>query len=186
MLAEAGCDPLVVVAPKEDADRTRSLLSELPGDLSFVVVDGGSTRQASVANGLTQVDSEVVLVHDAARPFAPVQLALEVLKAIEAAEGAIPAVPVDETIKRVDGRSVVETIDRSMLCRVQTPQAFRTVALADAHRRSRSDGFDATDDAQLIENYGGRVVVVRGTRTNIKLTYPEDFDLAEAIAGGLE
>ncbi|MDQ5815828.1 MAG: 2-C-methyl-D-erythritol 4-phosphate cytidylyltransferase [Actinomycetota bacterium] len=183
MLTEAGCDPIVVVAPLQDMDQMRSLLL---GEVDVAVVEGGGTRQESVANGLAHVTSDLVLVHDAARPFAPVDLARAVLKATEAAEGAVPAVPVDETIKRVEAGSVVETVDRSTLWRVQTPQAFRTAALADAHRRSRSEGFVATDDAQLIENYGGRVVVVRGTRTNIKLTYPEDFALAEAIAGGLE
>jgi 2-C-methyl-D-erythritol 4-phosphate cytidylyltransferase len=180
MLAEVGCDPIVVVAPEGDLERARAL------ELDVTIVEGGPTRQESVANGLEAIHSEIVLIHDAARPFATVELAADVLRAADGAEGAVPAVPVDETIKRVDGDAVIETLDRATLLRVQTPQAFRTTVLVEAHRRARSEGFLATDDAQLIEHFGGRVVVVRGARTNMKITHPEDFPIAETIAGGLE
>ena len=150
-----------------------------------MIVEGGPTRQESVANGLEAIHSEIVLIHDAARPFATADLTTAVLRAIAEVEGAVPAVRVDETIKRVEDDAVVETLDRATLWRVQTPQAFRTSVLAEAHRRARSEGFLATDDAQLVEHFGGRVAVVPGERTNIKITYPEDFLIAETIAKDL-
>lgn len=180
MLAEVGCDPIVVVAPGGDLERTRGL------ELDVTIVEGGPTRQESVANGLEAIHSEIVLIHDAARPFATADLTADVLRATAGFEGAVPAVPVDETIKRVEDDAVVATIDRAILWRVQTPQAFRTSVLAEAHQRARSEGFLATDDAQLVEHFGGRVAVVRGARTNIKITYPEDFSIAETIAKDLE
>jgi 2-C-methyl-D-erythritol 4-phosphate cytidylyltransferase len=180
MLVQVGCHPIVVVAPGGDLERTRAL------ELDVTIVEGGPTRQESVANGLGAIESEIVLIHDAARPFATAELTAEVLRAVDGVEGAVPAVPVDETIKRVEDDAVIETLDRATLWRVQTPQAFRTTALVEAHRRARSEGFLGTDDAQLIEHFGGSVAVVRGARTNIKITYPEDFPIAETIAEELE
>jgi 2-C-methyl-D-erythritol 4-phosphate cytidylyltransferase len=93
----------------------------------------------------------------------------------------VVGLPLDETLKRVDRGAVVETVARSGLWRVQTPQTFLTDALVRAHEAARRDGFVATDDAQLVERYGRGVVVVAGSTTNIKLTYPGDFAIAEAL-----
>jgi len=145
-----------------------------------VVVAGGETRAASVRAGLAVVpaDAEVVLVHDAVRPLATPALAARVLAAVEnGADGAVPAVPVVDTLKRVDGPKVVATVDRSDLVGVQTPQGFR----ADVLRRAHAGGGDATDDAGLVEAAGGTVVVVEGERENLKVTWPEDLAVAEAL-----
>ncbi len=145
-------------------------------------VPGGPRRRDSVAAGLARVPEGVdaVLVHDAARPLASTALAHRVVDRLATgdADGVVPAVPVRDTLKRVDGDVVVDTIDRTPLVAVQTPQAFRLDALMGAHRASRDD---ATDDAQLLEWDGRRVVIVDGDPTNLKITYPDDLFVAASL-----
>lgn len=145
------------------------------------VVLGGDERQRSVRNGLEVVDTPKVVIHDAARPFATAALVREVVDAVRGAHGAVPAVPVADTLKEVRDGKVIRTVERSSLWTVQTPQAFLTEALKTVHDKARVDGFVATDDAQLIERYGGVMRVVEGSRDNIKLTFPEDWRVAEAM-----
>jgi 2-C-methyl-D-erythritol 4-phosphate cytidylyltransferase len=143
-------------------------------------VEGGATRSASVRAGLAQVpgDADVVVVHDAARPLAGPELFARVIEAVRAgADGAVPAVPVSDTLKRVDGDQIVETVARDGLYAVQTPQAFAAAALRRAHA-ARAEG---TDDAALVEASGGRVVVVAGDPRNVKLTTAADLALVEAL-----
>jgi 2-C-methyl-D-erythritol 4-phosphate cytidylyltransferase len=147
----------------------------------LTVVSGGDSRQESVRNGLAHVTSEYVVVHDAARPFVTSEMIERTLSSLDDAEGAIVATPLDETLKRVDGDVVRETVSRRHLWRVQTPQSFRTEPLRKAHEEAAAEGIEVTDDASLIEHYGGRVVIVHSTRANMKLTYPEDFVVAEAM-----
>ncbi|MEJ7765267.1 MAG: 2-C-methyl-D-erythritol 4-phosphate cytidylyltransferase, partial [Acidimicrobiales bacterium] len=143
----------------------------------------GATRSASVRAGLAQVPEGVdaVIVHDAARPLAHPGLFSAVLQAlVDGADGAVAAVPVADTLKRVgDDRVVVETVDRSGLWAVQTPQGFRLDVLRVAHAGEP----EATDDAGLVEANGGRVVVVPGDRRNLKVTDPADLDLLEGLMG---
>jgi 2-C-methyl-D-erythritol 4-phosphate cytidylyltransferase len=145
------------------------------------MVLGGDERQKSVRNGLELVDTEHVVVHDAARPFATVDLVRRVLGALEEAHGAAPAVPVSDTLKEVRDGRVIRTVERSSLWAVQTPQAFLTQVLKSVHDKARVDGFVGTDDAQLVERYGGVMRIVEGSRDNVKLTYPEDWRVAEAM-----
>jgi 2-C-methyl-D-erythritol 4-phosphate cytidylyltransferase len=177
ILVAFGCAPIVVVVPGDVLEQARAILE----GRMVVLTEGGESRQASVARGLALVSGARVVVHDAARPFLTAGDVHRVVDALEHADGAALALPVDETLKRVDDHMVLETVDRSRLWRAQTPQAFRTGVLRAAHRRAAEEGYAATDDAQLIERYGGDVVVVEGSRTNLKLTYPEDLALAEAI-----
>jgi 2-C-methyl-D-erythritol 4-phosphate cytidylyltransferase len=138
------------------------------------VVAGGATRSASVRCGLDVVgpDADVIVVHDAARPFAAPGLFAAVVTAVrDGADGAVPGVAVADTIKRVVGGQVVATLDRGELVAVQTPQAFAVAAL----RRAHDDGGDATDDAALVEAAGGRVVVVPGDPANTKITLRTDL-----------
>lgn len=145
------------------------------------VVAGGATRSQSVRAGLAAVPPEagVVLVHDAARPLAHVDVFRRVLAALDAgADAAVPGIVPSATVKRVDRRGhVVETLDRVTLVEVQTPQGFRAGALRAAHEE-RSD---ATDDASLVEAAGGTVVVVEGDPENLKLTHPHDLEVARAL-----
>jgi 2-C-methyl-D-erythritol 4-phosphate cytidylyltransferase len=147
------------------------------------VVAGGATRSASVRAGLAAVDpaAEVVVVHDAARPLAGVDLFDRVVTAVlGGADAAVPGVAVTDTLKRVRDGQVVGTVDRSDLVAVQTPQAFAAEAL----RRAHAPGPEATDDAALIEAMGGRVVVVTGRPDNLKITTPEDLARARATWDG--
>lgn len=145
------------------------------------VATGGATRSESVRAGLEAVPAaaEVIAVHDAARPLAPIGLWRAVIAAVAAgADAAIPAAAVTDTVKEVgdDGRLV--TLDRSRLVAVQTPQAFRAEALRRVHLRRG----DATDDAALVEAAGGRVVTVPGPPENLKLTNASDLVVAAALA----
>ena len=174
----AGCDHIVLVVPGAALDRARKL--RYSGSVVFAA--GGETRQDSVASGLEEVSAELVLVHDAARPFVTRGLISEVLAELDVYDGSIPALPSDETVKDVRNQEVFETVDRANLWAVQTPQGFRTEVLRRAHEKARSEDFVGTDDAMLVERYGGRVKVIQGSRTNLKITHPEDFQVAEALA----
>ena len=127
------------------------------------------------------MDTPKVVVHDATRPFATPELVHEVVAGMRGAHGAAPAVPVADTLKEVRDGRVIRTVERSSLWAVQTPQAFLTDALRTVHDKARVDGFVATDDAQLVERYGGVMRIVDGSRDNIKLTFPEDWRIAEAM-----
>lgn len=144
------------------------------------VVAGEDTRSGSVRAGLAAVpdDARVVMVHDGARPLATPHLFGEVVAALRPGiDGAVPAVPVVDTIRsRTSG-----VVDRADLVVVQTPQAFGARALREAHAL----GSEGTDDASLVEANGGRVVLVPGTPTNLKITYPTDLLLAEALLPGI-
>ena len=150
-----------------------------------VVVAGGSTRAESVRAGLAVVpdDADVVVVHDAARPLARSELFAAVVAAVRSGDvdGAVPVVPVADTLKRVDGDRVVATVARDDLVAVQTPQAFAADALRAAHR----GGAEATDDAGLLEAAGRVVGTVPGDPRNLKLTRPEDLVLAGTLLAGV-
>lgn len=172
--AGAACDGVVVVLPADHLDATLAV--------GVTTVAGGPSRSASVRAGLAAVpdDAVVIVVHDAARPLAGPALFERVVAAVRAgAEGAVPGVPVPDTIKRIDpaGDRVIETLDRPALRAVQTPQAFSATALRAAH----AGGGDATDDAALVEAAGGRVVVVEGDPANLKVTGPDDLVRAEVL-----
>ncbi len=154
------------------------------GEGADLVCEGGTTRSASVRAGLAHVgDAEVVVVHDAARPWAPPALFAAVVAAVRAgADGAVPGLEVTDTLKRVglsDGQHVIEgTVARESLVAVQTPQAFRSRALVAAYAL----GGEASDDAALVEAAGGRVVVVPGDPANRKITRPVDLSAEGARA----
>lgn len=141
------------------------------------VVPGGPRRSDSVRNALARVPvtADTVVVHDAARPLATPRLFAAVVAALDDADGAVPGVPLADTVKRVRDGQVIATLDRSELVAVQTPQAFRAGVL----RRAHAGGDDATDDAALVEAIGGRVIVVAGDAANVKLTTLEDLVHAE-------
>jgi len=170
--ARAACDGVVVVVPAADVS------DDVPG--ADRVVAGGATRSASVRAGLAAVpaDAEVIVVHDAARPLASAELWQSAIAAVRGgADGAVCAVPVSDTLKRVDGSRVLGTVEREGMVAVQTPQAFRAAALRAAHARAA----EATDDGALVEEAGGCVVTVPGSATNVKITHPQDLVVAEAL-----
>jgi len=163
---------LVVAAARLAAGR--ALAGRLP--LPTVVVPGGARRQDSVRNGLLALGPcEWVAVHDAARPFATPAILLRTLAAAQTTGAAVTAVPAVDTIKRVANGLVVETPPRGELWAVQTPQVFRGALLARAYREQADD---ATDDAALVERCGVAVRVAEGAYDNIKITTPDDLELA--------
>ena len=182
LLADARVGPVVITAPAGDATAVADTMAG-----RATVISGGRTRQDSVRLALAVLDPEavdIVLVHDAARPFVPADLVARVIDAVAAgADAAVPALAVADTIKRVtsDG-AVVGTLNRAELRAVQTPQGFRLTALIAAHRYAAKAGLhDVSDDAGLVERHGGRVVLVAGADEAFKITRPWDLRLAELV-----
>ncbi len=176
--ARALAAEVMFLQPVGDAEAIGTAIGDVP---HLPIVPGGATRQDSVRAGLEALrphQPDIVLVHDAARPVIPAGTIAALLRALETAPGAIPAMPVADTLKRVGGGLISETVPRDGLYRAQTPQAFRFADLLAAHHA----GFTgATDDASLLEAAGQLVAIVAGSDDNIKLTYPEDFARLERI-----
>ena len=151
------------------------------GDLDGAV-PGGDRRRDSVASGLAAISDRagLVLIHDAARPLVTADLVRRVIDRflIGDVAGVVPAIPIRDTLKRIAGDIVVETVDRGDLVAVQTPQGFDLETLRAAHAAS---GADATDDASMVEAIGGTIAIVGGDPANLKVTYPEDLAVAEAL-----
>lgn len=166
---------VVVVAPAAEVSR---IAADIPG---VAIVAGGTTRDASVRAGLAALPATVdtVLIHDAARPFTPVEVYDRVVAALASgAEAVIPAVPVADTIKRVTDGIVRATVDRADLFAVQTPQGFRMTTLRAAHEQ-QTDA--VTDDAMLVESLGVPVYVVAGSHEAFKITTAFDLAVARAM-----
>jgi 2-C-methyl-D-erythritol 4-phosphate cytidylyltransferase/2-C-methyl-D-erythritol 2,4-cyclodiphosphate synthase len=164
-LVQGGVDSVVVVGPVADG------------------IAGGERRRDSVAAGLaaTPNDASLILVHDAARPLASSDLVARVIDRLREGDcdGAVPAVPVRDALKKVDDGWVVETLERKGVVAVQTPQGFLASALRNAHASGGDE--DAVDDAVLVERSGGRVAVVDGELANLKITYPSDLGRCRAL-----
>ena len=170
-IARSACDEVVVVVPAD---------AEWQPPAGVRTAPGGATRSDSVRSGLAYVPSDVdiVVVHDAARPLASPALFARVIAAVrDGADGAVPALRVADTVKRVRDHVVVETVPRDDLVAAQTPQAFRRDVLERAHEGEAVD----TDDAALVEAGGGKVVVVEGDTRNFKVTVPDDLVLARSL-----
>jgi len=157
-------------------------------EIPVKLTPGGAERQDSVriALGLTSAEAELVVVHDAARPFATPAMFEAALATAARVGGAIAAIPLADTLKRVgDQRVIVATVARTALWQAQTPQAFRRALLIRAHERAVIDRVIATDDADLVEQLGATVAVVDGSAFNFKITTPEDLRLAELAVAAL-
>ena len=182
-LIEAGAARVVVVIPAGDEALAADALVGLSG---WATTPGGATRAQSVIAGLAALYDQpadcVVLVHDAARPFVRAEHVRTLTRALAAADGAIPALPVADTLKRGEGGAVAGTVSRAGLWRAQTPQAFRLGRLRDAYAAWPADAGEPTDDAAVMEAAGGRVALAPGDPMLMKLTYPEDFAMAERLA----
>jgi 2-C-methyl-D-erythritol 4-phosphate cytidylyltransferase len=170
---------IVVAAPPEWEEPCILVAEEVAAGKVAETVTGGETRGDSVRNALAQVpeDAAVVLVHDAARPLVTEEVIGRVVTALEEGwDGAVPSLPMSDTVKRVEGEAVTETIDRAGLVIVQTPQAF----VAGIFRRAVESGGEASDCAALVEAAGGRVRAVPGDPRLLKITEPSDLELVES------
>ncbi len=171
-------DHVVVVAPPEWEEPAILLAEEIGASKAGACVTGGATRTESVRLGVAEVadDAAAILVHDAARPVLPAGIVQRLLEALGAGfDGAVPALPVADTVKRIDRGVVVETLDRHGLVTVQTPQAFVAPVL-----RRALEGRCGTDCASLVESIGGRVTTVDGDERLLKVTTRDDLERVAA------
>lgn len=176
------CKSMVLVTNQLERERMEQLLDNYPFHKRVIMVDGGNERQDSVLQGLRAVkeQSGIVFIHDGARPFVQQDRLHELAEVAKEKKAALLAVPVKDTIKKVDGDKLT-TLDRSVLWAAQTPQAFQFEVVYRAHEEARKKGFIGTDDASLVEKIGLSVTIVEGNYTNIKLTTPEDIEQANSI-----
>ncbi|WP_296169473.1 bifunctional 2-C-methyl-D-erythritol 4-phosphate cytidylyltransferase/2-C-methyl-D-erythritol 2,4-cyclodiphosphate synthase [uncultured Brevundimonas sp.] len=178
-LLEAGAEDVVVVVARDDEAEAHAALSGLTG---WCLAIGGATRADSVQNGLTALGGPAerpVLIHDAARPLLDRAVVARVLAALNGADGALPALPVADSLRRGTDDLVAGEVARDGLWRAQTPQAFRYSTITSAYAVWPTDKV-ATDEATVVQRTGGRVRIVAGDSRLMKLTYPEDFAMAEA------
>ena len=171
---------IVLVLPAEGTGRQQPALW---GKLQAIVA-GGKERQDSVLNGFRRVpagEDRIVLVHDAARPLVSPELISRVIQAAGEKGAAVPGLPIEDTVKEASGDTVLRTLDRTSLVRVQTPQGFLYPWLERALEDAAAGGFIGTDEAMLVEKAGKSVALVAGDPRNIKITTPLDLKIAEAM-----
>jgi 2-C-methyl-D-erythritol 4-phosphate cytidylyltransferase len=175
----------IVCIAAEDMEEFKQKFAANLAFMEVQIVEGGATRAASVENALQQVkpEADFVAVHDAARPLITKKWVREVFAAAQKSGAAIPAVPLSSTIKRVEKSTITQTIDRSGLWAAQTPQVFARQMLVDVF--ANRQGYEATDEAELVERTGHQIAVVEGWPMNIKITTQADFKMAEALVDAL-
>jgi 2-C-methyl-D-erythritol 4-phosphate cytidylyltransferase len=175
-------DDIVLAVAESECDAVRALLAPFAPSKLRVVVPGGAERQDSVASGLGVLATDIVLVHDAVRPFASHGLIAAVAAEAVRSGAAVAAVRMKETIKIDDGAGkVLSTPERGSLWVAQTPQGFAAALLKEAFSQAAKEGFVGTDDASLVERLGVAVTLVEGEYDNIKITTPEDLEWAARI-----
>jgi len=176
---------IILVVPQDDCEYCRKdIVPSLGLKKVSQVVAGGNRRQDSVLNGMRAAhpDTEIVVIHDAVRPFVTLDMISQVVESTRSHGAAIVAIPMRDTVKRVNAEGFIEeTLSRDELWLAQTPQAFRRTLLLQAHQKGEADGIEATDDAFLVERLGLPVAIVQGSSDNIKVTRPEDLHMGEAI-----
>ncbi len=173
---------IVLVVPEKNLGLYRPFAERI--SKIKAVIAGGSTRQESSKAGVYAAQqAEFLLIHDAARPFVSSRLIDRLLEALKEAEGAVPVLPPSDSLAEVDDGFILGFLPRERVLRVQTPQAFRREIITRAHRLAEEEGFNtAADDSSLLLRYGlGKIKAVEGEVWNIKITYTEDFQLAQAI-----
>lgn len=180
---DPACSGIVLVGSERELKQMQDFVQTFQYTKVRQIVPGGSERQQSVFEGLKKVpeDAELVLIHDAARPFITYHHISRLAENAAETGSAVLAVPVKDTVKRAVQNQVEETIDRSSLWAVQTPQAFRLSIVKEAHEKAAADRYLGTDDASLVERIGHTVAIVMGDYHNIKLTTSDDLLFGQAI-----
>lgn len=178
-------EQIIISTSQNWIDQVEQLCLSIPNKkIKYQVILGGSKRQYSIQNGLNHLldDIGMVGVHDAVRPFISTSLIIETTQMAIKFGGAIVGVPAKDTIKKVDhNKCIQDTPDRSNLWQAQTPQIFKKNLIINAYNSAINDNFIGTDDASLVERVGGKVKIVEGNRSNLKITYPVDLKIAEMI-----
>lgn len=178
-----GLQQIIVATSKAFLDDTRQILSDIPGDIKKEFVVGGKERQHSIRNALGFIGNlDLVIVHDAVRPFVKLDHIETCCKAASEIGAAVLGVPAKDTIKRIDDEQIIqETPSRKYLWQTQTPQVFRKELIAKAYSKAMEDDFIGTDDSSLVERLGQKVKMVEGNRSNFKITYPLDLKIAKLL-----
>lgn len=182
-------EEVVVASSPEYRSRSLEVMHQsLPHDVAGKWVEGGTERQYSIAHALNAVGNvDLVAVHDAVRPFVKPQVIEECIRNAMEFGGSIVAVPAKDTVKHTDGnRNILDTPDRSVLWQSQTPQIFKKHILEEAYRKAFEQHIVGTDDSYLVEQLGQSIRIVEGNRTNFKITYPFDLEVAELMIGKME
>jgi 2-C-methyl-D-erythritol 4-phosphate cytidylyltransferase len=174
---------IIVVVPKDDVNQLGREFKSTNTSKKIEVVSGGKTRQKSVNNGLkiSDKESELICVHDGVRPFVTVALIEKVIKASMKHDGAILAAPSSDTVKKVMGDQILETLQREIIWRAQTPQVFSKAALEEAIKIAIDENLDGTDESSILERIGYQIGFIEGSPLNIKITTKEDWIFAKAI-----
>ncbi|MGD7046423.1 2-C-methyl-D-erythritol 4-phosphate cytidylyltransferase [Jeotgalibacillus proteolyticus] len=175
------CKGIILAVSPDDRNVLEELLAEYSIHKVVAMAEGGKERQQSVYHALLHATASIVMVHDGARPFIQQAAIHELAEQAFQTGAAIAGVPVKDTMKVIREGTVENTIDRSSLWSIQTPQAFRLSLLLKANQEAVKNGFNGTDDASLVEQIGEKVQVVEADYDNIKLTTKEDLFFAEAI-----
>lgn len=194
MLSEPLIDEAIIIVPKEDvvevSDKVKKWLDIENIDTLVQVIEGGATRQESVYNGLRMIEQNgsvesYVVIHDGVRPFFPKKRLIDFLESLAMnsdIEGAIAGVEVTDTLKTIDANKVItNTVDRSLVWAVQTPQVFNFNALIEAHKTAKKLLLHGTDDASLLEAIGKKSMIIQCPSENIKITKPIDLIVAEIL-----
>ena len=177
-------DEIIVAVSKYDLNKFKEEIIKPHYFKNIKVVVGGKERQDSIYNALKELDpkSEIVLIHDGARPFVKEETIVKLIDKTKDTGAAIVAVPVKDTVKVIDEEGMIcSTPNRSKLWAAQTPQAFNRKLIVDAHEKAHNESFLGTDDSMLVERLGVKVDIVEGSYENIKITTPEDLDIAQMI-----
>jgi 2-C-methyl-D-erythritol 4-phosphate cytidylyltransferase len=175
----------IILVVSDDQAGSPNLQKCLPGHCAIPVkiVAGGERRQDSVYSGLKALNpqSGIVAIHDGVRPFADPALIAETIRLCAKFDGAVLAIPAVDTLKEVEARQIIRTVDRQKIWQVQTPQTFRRAVLERAYANAYENNLMATDDSRLVEMIGGRVAIVESTPNNLKITCQNDLIVAKSI-----
>jgi 2-C-methyl-D-erythritol 4-phosphate cytidylyltransferase len=174
---------ILVVVPKDDVIQVDREFKSTLTSKKIGVISGGKTRQESVNNGLkiSDKESELICVHDGVRPFVTLSLIEKVIKASMEHDGAILAAPSSDTIKKIMGDQILETLPRETIWRAQTPQVFSKAALEEAIQIAIDENLEGTDESSILEKIGYQIGFIEGSSLNIKITTKEDWVFAKAI-----
>lgn len=177
----------LVVTAEDNIGRVKNVCDEYAIGGVISIIAGGAERNDSARLGLEELErlsfaSSTVLIHDAARPLVSREIISNIINAARTADGAVPAVTLNDTIKRIGENNLIEaTVPRDSLRAVQTPQGFELIHILELHREAAENDAAVTDDAMLVEMAGGKVIAVPGCHTNIKITRPLDLRMAEVL-----
>ncbi|MGH9444679.1 MAG: 2-C-methyl-D-erythritol 4-phosphate cytidylyltransferase [Terriglobia bacterium] len=179
-VSSGAVDEILLAVRPGAMDRVKEAVDKEPSGLPLSLTEGGGTRQETVARALAKAppSTEVVVVHDAVRPFITAEMIKRVIEAARKDGAAILGIPSVDTVKQIEHDIILGTIPRERIALAQTPQAFRYALLREAFERALSDDFQGTDESSLVERLGARVTVLMGSDRNIKITKPSDLPLA--------